>query len=581
MPLFSYPLFFIAAISLPALIIVYKFRNQSKPTIVSSLMLWDLNKQPNTGGTKMKKLPLPLSLFIELFILLMLVLSAATPLILSSTTPSPLVVILDDSYSMLAGADNSARNQAMKIISDELDAHNSRMTHFVLAGKEVTTLGNRTNNKNLALEQLENWLCRSPQSDINKAISFVHKVFDKKTSVLIISDHLPEEENIAEGIKWVSLGRPYPNTAFINATRTTHGARERYLFEISNLSSHAISTALTLKFSGSNTPPQSRPIQLGPNDTKKIIIELPLSLRPLIASLSDDQLNIDNSVTLMPQQNSSVTVNLNVSNNVIRSMFEKTLTAAGAILADTNYQLLITDNTSATAQPDTWVLNIHNIDKANAYTGPFIVEKTSSLAEGVYLDGVIWGASPTLNLPGTPIITAANIPLLTEEQYNDKSHIFNFQIAPDLSTLSSSTAWPILVWNLIEQRKLNLPGPDRNNYRLGEQALFTIEDNVKNIEVTPPDGVRISQTNADNKLIVNLDQTGIWSVKADRSTYKISVNPLSFSESNLSPNNYATLDNWAPALPTHDEYRSVAWIFLLISLGALTAHLYIIRRRTS
>ena len=44
--------------------------------------------------------------------------------------------------------------------------------------------------------------------------------------------------------------------------------------------------------------------------------------------------------------------------------------------------------------------------EASAYLGPFVIDLTHPLTEGLSLGGVVWGAGVTEQLLGTPIITA-------------------------------------------------------------------------------------------------------------------------------------------------------------------------------
>ena len=52
--------------------------------------------------------------------------------------------------------------------------------------------------------------------------------------------------------------------------------------------------------------------------------------------------------------------------------------------------------------------------EASAYLGPFVIDFTHPLTEGLSLGGVVWGAGVKEQFMGTPIITAGNVPLLTD-----------------------------------------------------------------------------------------------------------------------------------------------------------------------
>lgn len=617
MPLFSYPLFAIAAISLPLLIIIYKLRNQPKSHIVSSLMLWKLQKQPDTGGRILKSLPFPLTLLLELIILLLLVIAATTPLILSGDAPPPLVIILDDSYSMLAGNKTSARDKGVEAITEELKHDSGRSINILLAGDNISTLGPQTTVVSSVLEQLKGWHCRAPQSKINDAIAFTHKMYPKHTEILVVSDSSPDDKEVLPGVKWIAVGEPLGNEAFINATRTSYGERERYLFEISNISDHKVETTLSLHFKNSNAKPRIRPVTIKAMETRKIIMELPASLRPLVAQLSDDQLSIDNTVTLMPQPKQRVKVQLKINDESIRKMVLRALELTNSSIVDSLPDFIITErrigaktinkglnsvgnkanngfnsganNNGATEEAASriselsplWTLQINTVKVAKAYTGPFIVDKNNPINDGVFLDGVIWGASDRISLSGIPLISAANIPLFSETIYNDNTRLYQLQIAPELSTLKDSSAWPVLIWNLIEQRRIELPGVTRVNYRLGNQAHISLGYKAKRITIATPSGDILKLKPQGGEVVLDLDQTGVWEVSSSQAKYKFCVNTLLFEESDLQHATTTTINGWEQVTSAHEEYRSIAWIFLLIALFVLSLHLYVLRRRMS
>jgi hypothetical protein len=68
------------------------------------------------------------------------------------------------------------------------------------------------------------------------------------------------------------------------------------------------------------------------------------------------------------------------------------------------------------------------------------------------LDGVVWGAGKTSLPAAASVITAGNIPLLTDVERAGGRHDLRLRFRPDLSTLQNSPNWPILIWNLIDWR---------------------------------------------------------------------------------------------------------------------------------
>ena len=88
MPFFTYPLAWIAAITLPALAAIYFLRHRFRKQSVSTLLLWQMHQESREGGRRIEKPKLPLVFFLELLVLLLLVLAATGPRWqVPSTTP--------------------------------------------------------------------------------------------------------------------------------------------------------------------------------------------------------------------------------------------------------------------------------------------------------------------------------------------------------------------------------------------------------------------------------------------------------------------------------------------------------------
>src|SRR5258708_39364900 len=113
-PLFLYPLAFLGLAAVPALVGIYLLRNRFRRQPVSSLMLWVDAREARAGGTRLRRLQTPLLFLLELLVILLLVFSASDPQMRLTQGTRPLVVVLDDSFSMLAGGQASPRNNAIK-----------------------------------------------------------------------------------------------------------------------------------------------------------------------------------------------------------------------------------------------------------------------------------------------------------------------------------------------------------------------------------------------------------------------------------------------------------------------------------
>src|SRR6478609_7370870 len=102
LPVFTTPLAFLGLLALPALMAIYLLHNRARPRPVSSLLLWVDARPAPEGGRRGAR---------------------------------PLVVVLDDSFSMLAGDPDSPRKRAADALLEELRRTPRGSVRLVLAGE--------------------------------------------------------------------------------------------------------------------------------------------------------------------------------------------------------------------------------------------------------------------------------------------------------------------------------------------------------------------------------------------------------------------------------------------------------------
>ena len=116
--------------------------------------------------------------------------------------------------------------------------------------------------------------------------------------------------------------------------------------------------------------------------------------------------------------------------------------------------------------PATWV----TAGASQDFIGPFVIEKRHPLLQGVTLDGVVWnGAVPMARDVVRPVISSGDSVLVgvpASPAFVGTAILVNLDL--DRTNLIRSPDWPILISNLVELRRQNLPGPERWNYRSGE-----------------------------------------------------------------------------------------------------------------
>jgi len=115
--------------------------------------------------------------------------------------------------------------------------------------------------------------------------------------------------------------------------------------------------------------------------------------------------------------------------------------------------------------PAAWVRN----SEATDFIGPFVLEKRHPLLLGMTLGGVVWtGATPLAANTVRPLVSAGDQVLIGAigGQSTDPAILVNLDL--DRTNLIRAPDWPVLISNIVEIRRQNLPGPERWNYRVGE-----------------------------------------------------------------------------------------------------------------
>ncbi len=181
-------------------------------------------------------------------------------------------------------------------------------------------------------------------------------------------------------------------------------------------------------------------------------------------------------------------------------------------------------------------------------------------------------------MAGAPVVNAGDVPLLADVERAGR-HELRLRLRPDLSTLQESPNWPILIWNLINWRGKVAPGLSQTNLRLGGDAELTVESDVESVSVTDPRRVSRQLQAHDKTVLIKADIAGVYKIAANQNEYSFAVNALQREESDLTSAASGHWGNWANATSLQREYRSVAWVLLLLALIALAVHAWLIARR--
>jgi hypothetical protein len=575
-PFLTYPLALLALATVPALAAIYILRNRFRRRQVSSLLLWHFQVQSKAGGAKVHRLQLPLLFFLELLTLLLLVLAATGPHIKLPASTRPLIVVLDDSFSMRAERENvSAQKRAQNFLEKLFRQSPPPATRLILAGKDARSLGTTAKNWREVETVLTQWQCQSPASALDAAITLATELGKQQANILVLTDHQPAEEKITSPrLVWQAFGLPLDNFAIVNASRTAFGEQDRCLLEVANYSSGTRTTKLLVQTSSNAV--QSSLITLGQGESQRLVFNIPSTAPMLQATLATDSLAEDNEVKLLPPIRKRVRVQVALADESLANLVNRTLEATGLRAAISEQPELVVHETDSLATSNSWSLRWISVGATNAFTGPFIVDNSHPLAAGIDLEGVIWAAANATNSPGdVPVILAGNTPLLAAREDIFGRRLLTLNLNPGLSTLTSTPDWPILFWNILSWRIAEMPGLKENNARLGAEVILKTTDEA--VTVTQPDGTVKSFKKTGGELALETPFAGIYSVAVGTLTNQFSVNALAADESNISRAMSQQWGRWGDETERRMEDTSAVWLLGLLALALLTLHLYLLK----
>jgi hypothetical protein len=216
--------------------------------------------------------------------------------------------------------------------------------------------------------------------------------------------------------------------------------------------------------------------------------------------------------------------------------------------------------------------------EAKDFAGPFTPEKRHSLLQGVTLAGVVWaGTSPLIAGKLHPLVSAGTQPLIGLLGRQPEDGIL-FDLDLERTNLIRAPDWPILISNLIEMRRQNLPGPERWNYRIGEWVRVRLDHDPKGpLHFLCGDLDRALPSGRTVEFIAPSPGGILQVMEGNQTLYELGVNFLDEEESDL--RNKATAETGAYSaearglrLESGPALDPLFWTLLFIAAAAMLAN---------
>lgn len=570
-PIFTTPLALFALLGLPALAVIYLLRSRPRRLVVSSVMLWLDPRQPRAGGRKLDWLQTLLLFLVELVLLALLALAAAGPFLTAPRAGRPLVVILDDSFSMLAGGSESPRAAALAALDDELQRRRRLSVRFVLAGERPTLLGRN---------QLDQWRCQSPSADLDAALTLAAEIDGEVAALLVLTDRAPPRPLGKGRVLWQAFGHRRPNSAIVSAARSTRDGVERCVIAVESLYDAERATTLVVEALEPLRTLERRELTLRPGIPEAVVIALPAGTGTLRASVSADDLDFDNRVTLAPAPERLVGVELALGDPVLLQQTRRALKAA--MLVDdkkTTADVLITDAATPRERPgEQWLFHLKRGKENVAVAGPLVLERTHPLTEGLSLKGVTWSPAADGDVTGDPLILAGDTVLAAATEETPGRHAVTLRLPADPASLFASSAWPVFVSNLLAWRADQLPGLTRGNVRLGERVKLVCGGDERDLIWRRPAGSSETLTLRNQQVVAHAEQPGVHEIIDGDAKYFFAANALNREESDLRGCVSGTFGDWLDETGLRLDHVAVGGALVLAALALSVLHLLLTRR---
>jgi Ca-activated chloride channel homolog len=549
--IFTAPWGLLALLGIPAIIAIHMFRRKFPPRPVAGLFLWQTLRQTPEGGGKISKLPITASLILECLAALALALILAGARLTPASVNEHLVVLLDDSASMSAinARNESPRDRAVQRIQEEVErlGRSVRVT-LVLSGDRPSVLAGPAALAIEAKPALERWQPQAEHHSLALGLRLARELASKAGRLIVFSDAPPDVRGASaiEGVRWLSMGEPLQNVGITSAQRTLTPSEGRGTISLSlgNFSKDAAKRQLRLvadQDGGKEILAREFDVPAG---TSSLNLPIPAGLPAITVSLSNDALSRDNTVTLVEPRPQIVGVQNHLPEGRARDALTRALTSISGATTAENGQLSFGPATvlDQPAEPGVWRVGFGRAPARllmpgapQDFIGPFVPEKRHPLLQGVTLGGVVWaGALPVAAKSVHPIVSAGDQPLIAMlGSRPDDGVLFNVDL--DRTNLVRAPDWPILVSNLVELRRQNLPGPERWNYRVGEwvRARLAIEPKgplhfkCGNIERPLPQGRSVEFIAPPSCALLQI-------MEGKDTLFEVGVNFLDENETNLS-----------------------------------------------
>jgi len=424
-----------------------------------------------------------------------------------------------------------------------------------------------------AATRLAETACVGPSDSLHVTLARACEISGPSDTVLVLTDRPPAVgEALRPGVRWLAFGSVEANAGIAYADRSVRGdGTEALLIEIASFARPEKRVPVRVVTSEGGTTLFADQVDTGDGGTGRLVIDLPPETPAVTIELPADALATDNRAVLIPETPRPVTVAVRVDDTGLRRTVERALTATGRIRLDGGPpQLVFTDR--AQDEPDApWQVVFTIPEAPRLLRGPYLADRSHPLLEGISCDGLVWPAGTNV-LPGHVLLFAGSVPLLSVDAGPRRAPVIHLVTAGANDALYRTTAWPALVWNLVQLCAETQPGPPARNIRAGMTSTFTTARGATESVFETPRGTLTLRARG-GRTIWTPTVPGRYGMRMpDGRTEPFAVTIFAPGESDLSGRMSGRWEG-----PQDDErlrrtHRSFAWLAGLIALLLIGIH---------
>ncbi|MEC7584605.1 MAG: BatA domain-containing protein [Planctomycetota bacterium] len=489
------PLGLVALAAIPAVLLLHMFRRRLRQRRVAGLFLWSEHRLTADAGRKRARLLQTPSLWLEMLAAAVLALWLSGP-VFGGLAAEHVVVVLDDHAALGArDATGSARDRVLEALRERTSLLSSedRVTVLVSGERPAVLLGPMALPAELE-PAFARWQPRQPGHDPLPTVNFAREIAGASGEVWWCTDR--PQPAAGSAVNVLARGRPGPNAAIASADRFANEEGEQLRMTILGFGGLQ---STELRIWAGERELFSRRVSLL-EGTAQVDLQLPPQLGEVRIELSPDALAIDNEALLLPPPTRQVGVCDLLAEAVREGLrLDEVLAAQSdwrAVTDPRQAQLVLS---AAPGQPVPGQLElvvqtgpITEQQPRQAWPGPFLIDHSAELMDGVQLQGVVWVSGP-LEPPGRLLVAAGTQALCTIESADDAERVW-LNLDAGAGNLTRAPDWPILFANLFERARRQVPGPLRAEVLMGTEAGFRREpvtaDAPQSLELLAPDGSR-------------------------------------------------------------------------------------------